>query len=80
LSIETKEEHAADEMLREAEKLVVETGVTSWQPFIHEQRAALANVQWDRATRVREACEAHRLFTQIGARIRAEQVAKELGS
>jgi len=33
----------------------------------------------DEATRQRELREAHRLFLEIGAPIRAEQVARELG-
>jgi hypothetical protein len=32
----------------------------------------------DERKRERELCEAHRLFTEMGATIRAEQVAKEL--
>jgi hypothetical protein len=42
------------------------------------QRAELARFSDDDATRRRELREAHRLFLEVGAPIRAEQVAKEL--
>jgi hypothetical protein len=40
----------------------------------------LARLLGDSATRERELREAHRLLTEMGAPIRAEQVARELGS
>jgi hypothetical protein len=46
--------------------------------FLHVERAELARLVGDEAARERELREAHRLFTEIGAPIRAEQVAKEL--
>lgn len=43
------------------------------------ERAELARLTGDEATRERELREAHRLFTEIGAPLRAAEVAKELG-
>ncbi len=51
----------------------------SYEPFLHVERAELARLTADEASRQRELREAHRLFLEIGAQIRAEQVAKELG-
>jgi hypothetical protein len=59
--------------------LVDETGATRYAPFIHVERAELARLDGDEAVRQRELREAHRLFIEIGATARAEQVAKELG-
>jgi hypothetical protein len=42
------------------------------------ERAELVRLNGDNDTRQRELREAHRLFTEIGAPIRAEQVAKDL--
>jgi hypothetical protein len=39
----------------------------------------VARLTGDDPTRRLELCEAHRLFTEIGAPIRAAEVAKELG-
>jgi len=50
------------------------SGAKSYQPFLHVERAELG----DETTRQRELCEAHRLFLEIGAPIRAAEVAKEL--
>jgi hypothetical protein len=44
------------------------------QPFIHLARAELAAALGDEVGRERELREAHRLFTEMGAPIRAEQV------
>jgi len=41
--------------------------------------AELARLNGDEATRQRELREAHRLFVEIGAPIRAAEVARELG-
>jgi tetratricopeptide (TPR) repeat protein len=64
--------------LKEAQRLVEETGGRSQEPFIHEGLAELARVTGDDATRQRELREAHRLFTEIGATGHAERLAKEL--
>jgi hypothetical protein len=50
----------------------------SYEPFLHVERAELARLTSDEAAYQRELREAHRLFTEIGAPIWAEQVAKEL--
>ena len=66
--------------LRDAMALVEATGARGHAPFIYVERAALAHLLGDKATRQRELREAHRLFTEMGATARAEQVARELGS
>jgi hypothetical protein len=55
------------------------SGAKSYEPFLHVKRAELARLTCDEASRERELREAHRLFTEIGAPIRAAEVAKELG-
>ena len=64
--------------LSEAEALVKTTGAESWRPFIHEERAKLAQLAGDEVTRQRELREAHRLFVDIGAPAHAERIEKEL--
>src|SRR5262249_49410336 len=66
--------------LRAAMVLVENTGARACAPLIHVERAALAQLLRDDAMRERELREAHGLFIEIGAPIRAEQVAKSLGS
>ena len=66
--------------LRDAMALVETTEARACAPFIHVERAALGHLLGDEATRQRELREAHRLFTEMGATARAEQVARELGS
>jgi hypothetical protein len=56
------------------------TGARACAPFIHVERAALAHLLGDEATRQAELREAHRLFAEMGAPTRAEQVSRELGS
>jgi class 3 adenylate cyclase/tetratricopeptide (TPR) repeat protein len=72
----TKEIAAA---LAEADAWLETSGAKSYEPFLHVERAELARLTGDDAARQRELREAHRLFTEIGAPIRAEQVARELG-
>ena len=57
-----------------------EIGSKMLEPRIHLERAELARLGGDETARQRELREAHRLFLDIGAPIRAEQVAKELAS
>jgi hypothetical protein len=52
----------------------------TFEPFIRVERAELARLAGDKAHRQRELREAHRLFLEIGAPIRAERVARELKS
>jgi hypothetical protein len=54
------------------------SGAKSYEPFLYVERAELAKLTGDDALRERELREAHRLFTEIGAPIRAAEVAKEL--
>jgi hypothetical protein len=55
------------------------SGAKSYEPFLHVERAELAKLIGDEAARERELREAQRLFTGIGAPIRAAEVARELG-
>jgi len=70
---------AAEAALAAAAALVERTGAGSRAPFLHLARAELAAARGDRATRERELREARRLFVTMGAPLRAEQVARELG-
>jgi hypothetical protein len=65
--------------LAEADAWLEMSGARSYEPFLHVERAELARLMGDDAGRERELREAHRLFTEIGAPIRAADVAKELG-
>jgi hypothetical protein len=74
------------EATREIEATLGETdawlemsGAKSYEPFLHVERAELAGLSGDEVARERELREAHRLFLEIGAPIRAAEVAKELG-
>ena len=53
-------------------------GAKSHEPFLHVVSAELARLNGDEAAREREIRQAHRLFREMGAPIRAEEVAKEL--
>src|SRR5207249_1190302 len=66
--------------LDEAAALVEETDARAYTPFIHVERGALARLTSGEAAHQRELREAHRLFTEMGATARAEQVARELGA
>ncbi len=66
--------------LARALTLIEEAGATSYTPFIHLERAELARLSGDAAARQRELREAHRLFLEIGAPIRAAEVARYLES
>jgi hypothetical protein len=69
---------AIQEALMRAFVLVEETGAPSMEPSIHVELAELARLKGDEAGRQRELLEAQRLFSSIGAPLRAEQVAKEV--
>jgi tetratricopeptide (TPR) repeat protein len=73
----TREIEAA---IAEAAAWLEMSGAKSYEPFLHVERAELDRLAGDDASRRRELREAHRLFVEIGAPIRAEQVAKELDS
>jgi class 3 adenylate cyclase/tetratricopeptide (TPR) repeat protein len=71
---------AINDELDRATALVEETGARSWEPWVHVERAALANLLGDDTARRRELREAHRLFAEMGAKARAEQVTRQLNS
>jgi hypothetical protein len=54
------------------------SGAKSYQSFLCIERAELARLNGDDATR--QLREAHRLFAEMGATVRAAEVAKELDS
>ena len=64
--------------LAEAAAWLEMSGAKSYEPFLHVERAELARLTGDDPNRQRELREAHRLFLEIGAPIRAAEVAKEL--
>jgi hypothetical protein len=66
--------------LAEADAWLEMSGAKSYEPFLRIERAELARLTGDEATRRGELREAHRLFTAMGAVARAEQVARELGT
>jgi hypothetical protein len=68
-----------DVTFAEADAWLEMSGAKSYAPFLRVERAELARLTGDEATRERELREAHRLFTEIGAPIRAAEVGKELG-
>jgi len=65
--------------LDRALELIEETDSRVFVPQVHEERAALAQLLGDDATRQRELREAHRLYTEMGATGHAERLAEELG-
>jgi tetratricopeptide (TPR) repeat protein len=69
---------AIEAALEEASRLARQMELKMLPPFLCVERAELARLAHDETTRQRELREAHRLFLEIGAPIRAEQVAKEL--
>ena len=70
---------AIEVVLGEVEAWLEMSGAKSYEPFLHVERAELAKLTGDEDARHRELCEAHRLFTEVGAPIRAAEVAQELG-
>jgi tetratricopeptide (TPR) repeat protein len=69
---------AIESALTEAEALVARTGIRSWQPFIHVERAELARLLGDQAGCEGEFREAHRLFTEMSAIGHADRIAEQL--
>ena len=63
-----------------AGQLIEETSARGYAPFVPVELGNLARLAGDEPTRQCELREAHRLFTEMGATARAEQVARELGS
>jgi class 3 adenylate cyclase len=64
--------------LAEADAWLEMSGAKSYEPFLHVERAELARLVGDDDARARELREAHRLFTEIGAPIRAAEIARAL--
>ena len=66
-------------VLGELSRLARTTKMKTFEPLVCVERAELARLSGDDATRTRELRQAHQLFMEIGAPIRAAEVAKELG-
>jgi hypothetical protein len=64
--------------LGEAERLARERGYRASLPFVHEERAELALLLGDEATREHELREAQRLFLEMGASLQAERIEAKL--
>ncbi len=65
-------------ILQQALVLIAEHGYAMEEPFIRMELAELARVTGDAEAQKRELREAHRLFTEMGAPIRAQHVAELL--
>jgi tetratricopeptide (TPR) repeat protein len=74
LAAEREIEAALDRAL----ELIEETGSRVLVPRVHEERAELARLRGDDATRERELREAHRLYTEMGATGHAKRLAGTL--
>lgn len=66
--------------LARALAIVQETGARRYEPSVHIERADLARLRGDETARRRELALAQRLFAEMGATVRAEQVARELAA
>jgi predicted ATPase/class 3 adenylate cyclase len=64
--------------LSEADAWLEMSGAKSYEPFLHVERAELARLIGDGAACDQEFRVAHRLFTEIGAPIRAAEVSTQL--
>ncbi|HMA27350.1 MAG TPA: adenylate/guanylate cyclase domain-containing protein [Solirubrobacterales bacterium] len=64
--------------LARVSELIEEIGARGYEPFLHEQRARLAELSGDTERREHELREAQRLFEAIGATSRAASLAAEL--
>jgi tetratricopeptide (TPR) repeat protein len=70
---------AIEEALEELSQTIEQMGLKTLNSLVSLERAELARLAGDEAARQRELRDAHRLFLEIGAPIRAAEVAKELG-
>jgi len=66
--------------LTRAQELVDATGAAKYAPFVHVERARLAERGGNETERRAALTMAARLFNEIGAAPRAERMARELGS
>jgi len=71
---------AIDESLARAAALIEETGARMQEPALHLMRADLAALDGAAEVRERELRDAERLFAEMGAPIRAAEVAAMLGT
>jgi hypothetical protein len=71
--------NAVAQNLDAAIALIESTGAEGYRPFLLVERAELARLLGDEATRERELREAHRLYAEMGATGHAERLARELG-
>ena len=71
---------AIDAALDAATALMEATDARLYAPSIHVERARLARLRGDAAACERERDAAHRLFIEMGAPARAEQIAKEISA
>ena len=62
---------AIENALKEVSRLARQMEMKTFEPFVCLERAELARLTGDEAARERELREAHRLFLEIGAPIRA---------
>ena len=69
---------AIEAALARAFAIASETGARRYEPLVHLERAELARLRRDEDARRRELVEARRLFAEMGATARAEQVEHEL--
>ena len=69
---------AIEAALEEVSRLARQQELNAFEPFVSLERAELARLAHDETTRQRELREAHRLFLEMGAPIRAAEIAKEL--
>jgi len=69
---------AIERILSETLAFVDESGAKGWKPFVLLEQAELARMLGDEGAHERLLREAHRLFTEMGAPIRAEQVLRQL--
>jgi adenylate cyclase len=67
-----------ESILGHAQECAASAGSAVRLPGVHLARAEFARLRGDGAARERELREAHRLFAEMGATARAEQVAREL--
>jgi hypothetical protein len=80
---ETQGVHATSEIegaLAEADAWLEMSGAKSHEPFLCVERAELARLNGEEAARDGQLRQAHRLFIEIGAPIRAAEIAKEFES
>jgi class 3 adenylate cyclase len=69
---------AAAAALDRSQQAAAATGAHVYLPFVHVERAELARLRGDDIACRRARGEAHRLFIEMGATARAEQVGREL--